>query len=78
MKLTQKPLFDARLKHLHAEKQTPAAEIDAACVTVERLRTAMAICHTELGETVDSTLLAAVFTELCAESRNGQGIKLRP
>lgn len=78
MELEKKPKFDARLKQLHASKATPAAEIDAACVTVERLRTAMAICRSELGEEIDHALLCTVFTELGAEARSGQGTKLRP
>lgn len=78
MKLSWNKKFDARLKELHANSKTSAREIDAACVTVERLRTAMAICQSEVGADVPVALLCAVVAELGEEARSGHGTKLRP
>lgn len=75
--MTSKQMFDRRLAEMHDSKKTPAAEIDAACITMERLRTAISICHSAAGESIDPVLLAAVLAELGAEARSGHGTRLR-
>jgi tRNA U34 5-carboxymethylaminomethyl modifying GTPase MnmE/TrmE len=64
--------FDHRLEALHAARNCPTKEIDAAVAIFERLKTTQSICASLLGDTADHTVLTAVFSELCTEARRGQ------
>jgi hypothetical protein len=67
--------FDKRLESLHTARACPTSEIDAAVVTFERLKTAQSICASLIVDIVNQATLMAVFSELCAEARHGQGTR---
>lgn len=64
--------FESRIEELNRVPALPAAEIEAAIQTLERLRTAQAICESAFGSTpsVDrAAIVGAVLAELGAAAR---------
>ncbi len=64
--------FERRIEILGKSMSTPRSEIDAAVLTYERLRTAVAACSTEFGELPPIEAVLAVFAELCRAAQSGQ------
>ena len=60
--------FDDYLKTLN-QISVPTHERDAAVNTYERLRTALVIASTVMEDGATPELVAAVFNQVCAESR---------
>lgn len=60
--------FDDYLKTLN-QIGVPTHERDAAVNTYERLRTALVIARTVMADGATPELVAAVFNQVCAESR---------
>lgn len=68
-------VFAIRLEQMHTARRRdcPTSEIDAAVMIRERLITAKSICQSHFGAKFSQSALLAVFAELCAEARKGQG-----
>lgn len=61
--------FDKHLESMHKSRYCSAPEIEAAVLTFERLKTAQIICQSIFPDAPSQTVVAAVFSELCAEAR---------
>lgn len=64
--------FSDRLIQLLANDATPAAQVEAAVIVYERLRTAAAICRSVLDGQPDTGLVFDVYKELSDEEYSAQ------
>lgn len=61
--------FDDYLTGLNNHLAVPQSEKDAAVNIYERLRTAVVISRTVMGDDATPQVITAVFNQVCAESR---------
>jgi len=66
--------FDKRLASMSKARNCGIAEIDAAVMTYERLKTARIIVAELLGDMPGHAAVLSVFSELGAEARSRQGV----